>query len=142
MSTLRDAIDSMDENGLWAIVACSLAVGQADGRLDSTEKNELAQCLRNVGCDRAASSELIGAVLDQVDGMGPTEVVDWASEYIGDDSIAEACFVIASAVATKAGGIGAKEGVVLQYIANATGIGYPGDHYMRLLGEGMQLGRS
>lgn len=142
MSTLRDAIESMDENGLWAIVACALAVGQADGRLDATEKNELAQCLRSVGCDRAASSEAISSVLDQVDGMGPTEIVDWATEYVGDDAIGEACVVIASAVATKTGGLGAKEGVVIQYIANAVGVGYPSDGYMRLLGEGMQLGRS
>ncbi len=142
MSTLRDAIESMDENGLWAVVACAIAVGKADGRMDAGEKQELAQCLRSVGCDRGASSEIISSVMDQVDGMGPNEVVDWASEYVGDESIGDACLVIASAVAAKAGGIGAKEGVVLQYIANAVGIGYPGNRYMQLLGEGMQLARS
>lgn len=142
MSTLRDAIDSLDDNGLWGLVACAVAVGKADGRMDANEKNELAQCLRSLGCDRAAGNEVINAVLENVDGMGATEVVDWAVEYIPDENVGAAAIVLASAVAAKAGGIGAKEGVVIQYIANAVGIGYPSNHYMQLLGEGMQLARS
>lgn len=142
MSTLRDAVDNMDENALWALVACAIAVGQSDGRLDANEKNELIQCLRSIGCDRGASIEVINAVLESVDGMAPTEVVDWASEYVPDESVGEACLVVASAIAQKAGGIAAREGVVLQHIANAVGIGYPGNRYMQLLGEGMRLGSS
>ncbi|MCU0659948.1 MAG: hypothetical protein MUF64_33180 [Polyangiaceae bacterium] len=141
MSTIRDAIYSMDENGLWAMVACAIAVGIADGRFDPNERNELIQNLRTVGCDRGASMEVINSVLQNINGMGPNDVIDWASEYIADDSVAAACFVIASAIAAKAGGIGYKEGVVLQYLANTVGIGYPGDYYMQLLGEGMQLAR-
>ena len=141
MSTIRDAIDNMDENGLWALVACAIAVGVADGRLDVNEKNEIAQNLRTLGCDRGASMEVINNVVENVDGMGANDIVDWASQYVADDSIAAACFVVASAVAAKAGGIGFKEGVVLQHLANTVGIGYPGDYYMQLLGEGMQLAR-
>lgn len=142
MSTLRDAMESLDENGLWGLIACAVAVGKADGRMDANEKSELIQCLRSLGCDRAAGSELVNAVLGHVNGYGATEVVDWAVQYIPDENVGAAAIVLASAVAAKAGGIGAKEGVVIQYIANAVGIGYPSNHYMQLLGEGMQLARS
>ncbi|MCS6898391.1 MAG: hypothetical protein RMJ98_01320 [Myxococcales bacterium] len=142
MSSFRDAIDSMDENSLWAVVACAIAVGKADGRMETNETQELVKCLSSLGCDRCASSEIITSVMAQVDGMSPNEVVDWASEYVGDESIGGACLVIASAVAAKTGGIGTKEGAVLQYIANAVGIGYPGNRYTQLISEGMQLARS
>lgn len=142
MSTIRDAIDSLDENGLWAMVACAIAVAKADGGMDGNERNELIQTLRNVGCDRGASLEVINNVLGQVNGMGASEIIDWACEYIPDEMVGEAAFVLASAVAAKSGGIAAREGVTLQYLANQVGIGYPGQRYMQLLGEGMQLARS
>ena len=49
--------------------------------------------------------------------------------------------VICAAVATRSGGIGTNEGVSLQNLARALGIGFPSDHYWQLLAEGMKLGR-
>lgn len=139
MSVLRDAMDSLDDDGYAALIASACAVGSADGRFDPSEKRTLLQMLGHLGFDRDGAAGALDGVLENIDGMSAGEAADWAAEQATSDEVGEACVVLAAAIAAKSGGIAAKEGVIIQRIAEAVGVGYPSDRYMELLGEGMQL---
>ena len=142
MSAIDDAMEGLDENGLSALVACAVAVGSADYRFDPSESGMMVDLLEGLGFEREGVEGALDSVLESIGEMTPAEAVDWAAELVGDSAIGEACVTLAAAVATKTGGLAAKEGVVIQQIANAFGVGYPSDRYTELLGEGMQIGRS
>lgn len=127
--------------GLSCLVNCAVAVAVVDGTLDDPEKQALQDTLCRILGDAEMVEAVLGPALMHVLGSDPQRLFAEARNML-DVEGREACFTIAAAVATRAGGIGVKEGLALQSMAKTLEIGYPSAKYNALLGKGMQLGRA
>jgi len=134
--------DDFSAASLGTAVACAVAIAVADGQMDETEQQAIADqlcSLLGVDGERAASLVTLG-----LEKAASTDRESLFAEACGElePGAREGCFVIACAVASKAKGIGASEGVALQKLAKGLEIGYPSAAYNRLLSAGMRLGRA
>lgn len=131
----------INKQGIDAILRCATAVAATGSTLDTYELDILLSCLLRFGGDRATYKQQILAVVREQANQTNAGIFAAAAKHLGFDCV-DACFVIAAAVATRSYGIDFKEGVALQKLAYALGIGYPNNRYNQLLSQGMLLARS
>jgi hypothetical protein len=137
-TTVTDARKSMSWDAYYALAACACSIGGKDGGMDGAERRILSAGLSMLG-GRELDKDINDALLKARSQQSSVLFANAANllNALGVD----ACMVICAAVATRSGGIGTNEGVSLQNLARALGIGFPSDHYWQLLAEGMKLGR-
>lgn len=134
-------VDEISAAGLGSLVNCAVVVAAADGELQGEEYQAILQNLTSIIGDADTVETLANQAVANALSRDRGEVFEEACNMLeaGDR---EVCFTIACAVATRAGGIGMKEGLALQQLAKTLDIGYPSAKYNELLGKGMRLGRA
>lgn len=140
-TTVRNARSGMSWDAYYAVAACACVIGGADGGLDASERQILVSCLSMLGGRQDKIKDDINNAISKARAQSSSALFSHAADLLSAAGV-DACLVICSAVATKSSGIATKEGVAIQNLARALGIGFPNQRYWKLLGEGMTLGRS
>lgn len=139
---LRVNVDEISAAGLGSLVNCAVVIAAADGELQGEEYQALVQHLTTIIGDADTVETLANQAVSNALSRDRGEVFEEACNTLDVEEGRDACFTIASAVATRAGGIGTKEGIALQQLAKALGITPQSAKYNELLGKGMRLGRA
>lgn len=138
---LRVNVDEISAAGLGSLVNVAVAVAAADGETSGEEHQAIVQRLGAIlGGDAETAETLIEQAFMTVVQKDQASIFEEAGATLDGES-REQAFTIACAVAARAGGIGMKEGIALQALAKALGIGYPSGKYNELLGKGMRLAK-
>lgn len=133
--------DDFSAAGLGSAVACAVAIAVADGQMDDSEQRAIAdQLCAILGVEADTAAALVMQGLEKAASLDRESLFEEAHNML-ETGGREGTFVIAAAVASRAKGIGASEGIALQKLAQILEIGYPSARYNKLLGAGMQLGR-
>ena len=142
MSEIDEVVGAQSAEQVQSIVNCAVAVGYADGGFDGGERRELSDALMTLlSGHREWVQGYIQNALQTAQTSSADEIYEEAAGQLDEDGC-EACVVVAAAIISKSGGIGASEGVALQALSNALGIEAGSQHYMKLLGQGMTMARS
>lgn len=134
---------SLSYDELSASILASLAVGLSDGKTSSEELQEITNLVHKMTGFRLGHDEVWAITLagwHYADRHGSEAAIGRAAGFLRNDPVVAGTVIsLASAVAHKGGGIGAKEGSAIRMLASYVGVDPDSDEYFACLGDGQRL---